>query len=135
MNILSEKWIGTQINGNKVAGIIKECLNPTTSTAEKESHDSNKLLSQHKQPKRKAKDHSTKKTFECNHCNKVFPKNYLLLIHLNSHTGEKPFRCSLCSQRYANPSSLDIHLKTHDGENPFSCQYCGKCLYTDLHFV
>jgi len=127
MNILSEKWIGTQINGNKVAGIIKECLNPTTSTAEKESHDSNKLLSQHKQPKRKAKDHSTKKTFECNHCSKVLPNNYLLSVHLNSHTGEKPFRCSLCSQRYANPSSFHKHMKMHSGEMPFSCQYCGRC--------
>lgn len=55
-----------------------------------------------------------KKTFECLHCRKLFPKMYNLRRHTRIHdeTG-KPFECAVCRWRFSSANHLKRHAIKH----------------------
>lgn len=55
-----------------------------------------------------------KKTFECMHCKKLFPKLYNLRRHIRIHdeTG-KPFECPVCRWRFSSANNLKRHAIKH----------------------
>lgn len=55
-----------------------------------------------------------KKTFECLHCRKLFPKMYNLRRHIRIHdeTG-KPFECTECRWRFSSANNLKRHAIKH----------------------
>ena len=72
-------------------------------------------------------NHSGKKKFICQHCNKSLSSKASLNQHIRIHTGEKPFKCNHCDRAFAAKSTLTSHLKMHtEGKKTFECQHCNK---------
>ena len=57
--------------------------------------------------------HAREKPFVCHECNKQFPTNKVLKIHVRSHTGEKPYECLQCNKRFTRSDHLNSHSKVH----------------------
>lgn len=69
---------------------------------------------------------SSKKTYICDDCQKIFQKKSDLDTHRRSHSGEKPFVCSQCGSRFSQKSNLTSHLRIHNGDRRFKCPICSK---------
>lgn len=79
-----------------------------------------------------------RKTFECLHCKKLFPKMYNLRRHVRIHdeTG-KPFECTICRWRFSSANNLKRHAIKHTSiltesttrlQEPtsYSCRLCSR---------
>lgn len=56
---------------------------------------------------------STKKTYTCNHCTKVFTASKLFVKHYKSHKKRMPFKCKVCKKGFIFSKDLIKHLKNH----------------------
>ncbi|XP_037805679.1 zinc finger protein 665-like isoform X1 [Lucilia sericata] len=61
--------------------------------------------------------------FKCDQCDKAYPRQVELVIHMRSHTGEQPYACHLCDKRFAIKVRLTYHLQKHEGIT-HACSYC-----------
>jgi len=52
-------------------------------------------------------------TFQCETCDKLFPRNFDLERHKKTHTGVREHKCDICSKAFAQKSHLKKHLGTH----------------------
>jgi uncharacterized C2H2 Zn-finger protein len=57
-------------------------------------------------------DRPTKKSHQCQYCNKLFANSFRLKIHVRVHTGEKPFHCEPCNQAFSDRSNFVKHKQT-----------------------
>ncbi|XP_066246558.1 zinc finger protein pita-like isoform X1 [Euwallacea similis] len=64
--------------------------------------------------------------FSCEFCDKTFPLQQLLDLHINSHQREKNFACSECNNKFFSKYDLANHLKVHSNEKPYECSVCEK---------
>ncbi|XP_058831307.1 zinc finger protein Xfin-like [Topomyia yanbarensis] len=58
---------------------------------------------------------------QCPRCEKTFPEQSALKMHLRTHTAITPFKCPLCSLAFIRSDYLKNHLKKHiedNGEDP-----------------
>uniref|UniRef100_A0A1B0FMF5 Uncharacterized protein n=1 Tax=Glossina morsitans morsitans TaxID=37546 RepID=A0A1B0FMF5_GLOMM len=74
----------------------------------------------------RGKHTQARKIFECEYCDKVFPKSTSYKNHVRTHTGEQPFLCIECGKGFSLASSLNTHMKRHRGEKCFQCPDCPK---------
>lgn len=74
---------------------------------------------------------STKKSFPCSVCGRLFTTKQSRDRHVKTHTGEKPFHCTVCGKSFSQQSSFRIHQRSHTGEKPYRCLEpdCGKSFY------
>lgn len=63
-------------------------------------------------------------SFRCDHCGKLFTRNWYLKQHVKLHSNEKPFACDHCDKRFLNTSNLKQHMRTHSIE--YRCCICNK---------
>ena len=75
---------------------------------------------------RHTKTHDTKRSFQCDVCEKTFVNASCLERHKKRHTGERPFQCKVCLKTFNRADTLKDHIKTHTGERPFKCEVCDK---------
>ena len=68
--------------------------------------------------------HSKQKPFTCDQCQMTFSRKGNLTIHQRTHSGEKPYQCDLCEKKFAQSIHLIVHRRTHTGERPYSCNLC-----------
>lgn len=82
-----------------------------------------------------------RKTFECMHCRKMFPKMYNLRRHIRIHdeTG-KPFECAVCRWRFSSANNLKRHAIKHtvalaesttrlQQPTSFPCRVCARAFH------
>lgn len=56
---------------------------------------------------------------KCQQCDKVFPYQSQLYIHMKQHTGERNYFCDMCSYRTNSKTALEKHILKHlEGEEP-----------------
>ena len=75
---------------------------------------------------RHTKTHDTKRSFQCDACEKTFVNASTLAKHKRSHTGERPFPCNVCEKTFTQKDHLKEHKRIHTGERPFKCEVCEK---------
>ena len=76
--------------------------------------------------KRHKKRHTDERPFQCEVCLKRFNRADILKAHIKIHTGKRPFKCEVCEKTFVNASCLERHKKRHTGERPFQCKVCLK---------
>ena len=83
------------------------------------SVDHDKASTHHVALVQQKRNHSAKKSFQCNECDKAFAHSSNLVKHKRIHSGERPFQCNECDKAFAHSSSLVKHSRIHTGERPF----------------
>lgn len=63
-------------------------------------------------------------SFKCEHCGKLFTRNWYLKQHIKLHSNDKPYSCDMCDKRFLNSSNLKQHMKTHSVE--YRCHICNR---------
>lgn len=73
--------------------------------------------------------------FSCASCERSFPLQQLLDIHMRQHTRERKFNCNECGKKFFSKHDLAKHVQTHTGDKPYSCVICDKSFSraTPLH--
>ncbi|XP_055854026.1 zinc finger protein with KRAB and SCAN domains 8-like [Episyrphus balteatus] len=64
--------------------------------------------------------------YPCPHCERSFPLQQLLDIHLVNHNRERSFFCEFCDKSFFSKYDLQKHNLTHTGEKPYKCVVCNK---------
>ncbi|XP_013403911.1 zinc finger protein 236 isoform X2 [Lingula anatina] len=62
--------------------------------------------------------------FQCDFCEKQFPKWGQLTRHMKTHDEDKPFRCTECESSFNIEDNLRLHMATHSED--LICPECGK---------
>jgi len=69
---------------------------------------------------------STRNSFTCVVCNKMFPYKSYLEGHMATHMTQRPYQCEVCGKVYKRACDLLIHSRLHDEQKRFECADCGK---------
>jgi len=69
---------------------------------------------------------STRNSFICFVCNKMFPYKSHLEGHMRTHLDQRPYQCEVCGKAFKRPCDLLIHSRFHDEQKQFECIVCGK---------
>ncbi|KAK7579913.1 hypothetical protein V9T40_000542 [Parthenolecanium corni] len=67
-------------------------------------------------------------SFKCEHCGKLFTRNWYLKQHIKLHSNDKPYSCEMCDKRFLNSSNLKQHMKTHSVE--YRCHICNRTYHS-----
>lgn len=76
--------------------------------------------------------HGNVRKFQCPVCNKSFPYDNSLKMHMMLHTGTKPFLCCICSKGFVSKSALHVHEASHVDGKPYECETCHKHYKTPM---
>ncbi|KAH8254762.1 hypothetical protein KR032_012024, partial [Drosophila birchii] len=71
-------------------------------------------------------NHTRERSFQCPDCERSFFSKYDLQKHVFVHTGERPFQCTVCSKAFTRKALLHRHERTHTDIPKFICVYCEK---------
>lgn len=69
---------------------------------------------------------TSKLSFRCEVCSKVFYKRSRLVSHLVTHSEQKDHICSVCGKGFKNKPQLIRHSNTHSAVPNFCCNICGR---------
>ena len=72
-------------------------------------------------------------SFECEVCNKNYPRRSSLNRHMRLHTGNYPFMCDVCGKGFNSGSRFKTHMLKHKGLKSFKCEYCNKGFYSNCN--
>ncbi|XP_029797345.1 zinc finger protein 496 isoform X2 [Suricata suricatta] len=78
---------------------------------------------------------SSKKSYICPNCGKVFRWRVNFIRHLRSRREQKPHECSVCGELFSDSEDLDGHLESHEVQKPHRCSACGKSFRLNAHLL
>uniref|UniRef100_A0A6P7GTW4 Zinc finger protein 708-like n=1 Tax=Diabrotica virgifera virgifera TaxID=50390 RepID=A0A6P7GTW4_DIAVI len=64
--------------------------------------------------------------FPCNECDRSFPLQQLLDLHMEKHTKERNFECEVCLNKFYTIYDLQKHSLIHNPDKGFECGVCNK---------
>ncbi|XP_018320821.1 zinc finger protein 502 [Agrilus planipennis] len=64
--------------------------------------------------------------FSCPHCERSFPLQQLLDLHMKNHDRQRNFECDECGRKFFTKYDLGKHFQTHLNSKPFTCVVCRK---------
>ncbi|KAM7364191.1 uncharacterized protein ACRADG_000785 [Cochliomyia hominivorax] len=70
--------------------------------------------------------HTGENPYQCDQCEKGFPRRQDLVVHQRKHTGEKPHICNICGKSFSRANKLARHMRVHTGERPYKCTNCQR---------
>ncbi|XP_065354782.1 zinc finger protein OZF-like [Calliphora vicina] len=70
--------------------------------------------------------HTGENPYQCDQCEKAFPRRQDLVVHQRKHTGEKPHMCTTCGKSFSRANKLARHMRVHTGERPYKCTECQR---------
>lgn len=76
------------------------------------------------------KDHGLSHPYTCTICQKGYPREPMILEHINSHTGLRPHKCDRCEKAYPSLYSLKEHINIHHRKLELKCPVCEKLFST-----
>ncbi|XP_064602846.1 zinc finger protein 3-like [Liolophura sinensis] len=72
-------------------------------------------------------EHSDKKPFNCDQCQRPFKFYHSYKLHMLQHKGLRPHKCSQCDKTYLTANHLKQHVQVvHANTRNYSCSTCGK---------
>ena len=71
-------------------------------------------------------NHSRKKYFQCEVCERKVSHKSHLKRHILTHTKVKAHECDIRKKKFSVKSSLVTHFRIHLGEQPYGCANCEK---------
>ena len=71
--------------------------------------------------------HTGDDPYQCDLCEKAFPRKNYLIQHKDKHTGEKPYHCNHCEESFSQTIILKEHNEIHTREK--SSQLSFKILF------
>ncbi|KAJ8018670.1 hypothetical protein HOLleu_43227 [Holothuria leucospilota] len=91
--------------------------------------------------------HSSRKSFKCQFCDKVFKEKVILAMHERNHTVKqavtsqssvgvlngRQFKCQFCTKEFNTVDHLRRHRSIHFGKKNFKCDKCGKKFQHMVH--
>uniref|UniRef100_A0A667FMS9 Zinc finger protein 496 n=1 Tax=Lynx canadensis TaxID=61383 RepID=A0A667FMS9_LYNCA len=78
---------------------------------------------------------SSKKSYICPNCGKIFRWRVNFIRHLRSRKEQKPHECSVCGELFSDSEDLDGHLESHEAQSPNRCCACGKSFRLNSHLL
>ncbi|KAM6222043.1 zinc finger protein 496 isoform 2-T2 [Rhynchocyon petersi] len=79
---------------------------------------------------------SSKKSYVCPNCGKIFRWRVNFIRHLRSRKEqEQSHECSVCGEVFSDSEDLDGHLETHETQKPYTCSACGKSFRLNSHLI
>lgn len=78
---------------------------------------------------------SSKKSYICPNCGKIFRWRVNFIRHLRSRREQKPHECSVCGELFSDSEDLDGHLESHEAQKPYRCSACGKSFRLNSHLL
>ncbi|XP_032528273.1 zinc finger protein 423 isoform X2 [Danaus plexippus] len=76
--------------------------------------------------KKHEQTHSDQMPFRCEFCSRLFKHKRSRDRHVKLHTGDRKYRCVHCESAFSRSDHLKIHMKTHDNQKPFQCTVCNR---------
>ncbi|XP_037968822.2 zinc finger protein 423 homolog isoform X2 [Plutella xylostella] len=76
--------------------------------------------------KKHEQTHSDQMPFRCSFCSRLFKHKRSRDRHVKLHTGDRKYRCAHCEAAFSRSDHLKIHMKTHDNQKPFQCTVCNR---------
>ncbi|KAL4712631.1 hypothetical protein ACJJTC_007928 [Scirpophaga incertulas] len=76
--------------------------------------------------KKHEQTHSDQMPFRCEFCSRLFKHKRSRDRHVKLHTGDRKYRCAHCPAAFSRSDHLKIHMKTHDNQKPFQCTVCNR---------
>ncbi|CAG9840371.1 unnamed protein product [Diabrotica balteata] len=64
--------------------------------------------------------------FPCNQCDRSFPLQQLLDLHMEKHAKERNFECDVCLNKFYTIYDLQKHSLIHNPDKGFECAVCNK---------
>ncbi|CAG9768083.1 unnamed protein product [Ceutorhynchus assimilis] len=65
----------------------------------------------------------------CKLCDRRFPINSSLSLHMKRHTGIKDHPCHICGKKFFNKSEVSKHILSHSNQKRFKCTLCEEKEY------
>ncbi|CAI9742652.1 XP_014783180.1PREDICTED: uncharacterized protein LOC106878473 [Octopus vulgaris] len=76
---------------------------------------------------------TSKTSYECDICKKIFSQKGNLIRHNRIHTGAKPHHCDICGKSFSRYEHVTTHKRIHTGDKPYQCDICGKSFSRHEH--
>ncbi|XP_075168780.1 zinc finger protein Lobe [Haematobia irritans] len=76
--------------------------------------------------KKHEQSHAEHLPFKCDYCARLFKHKRSRDRHTKLHTGDRRYRCPHCEAAFSRSDHLKIHMKTHDNQKPFQCTICNR---------